>query len=110
MREAEKLRVSGRIQRFRPDLRRVGEAGAPSGIAMTEAKAMITSASSIATKVFKILLSAGFVSRTGAYKREPVPSSANWVHSLGTDGALLSRFVDAERGDRGAKGRWFWRD
>jgi hypothetical protein len=27
VREAEKLRVSGRIQRFRPDLRRVGEAG-----------------------------------------------------------------------------------
>ena len=54
---------------------------------MTEAKAMITSASSIATKVFKILLSAGLVSRTGAQKREPVPSFANWVHSLSMDGA-----------------------
>jgi hypothetical protein len=32
---------------------------------MTEAKAMITSASSIATKVIKTLLSAGLVSRTG---------------------------------------------
>src|SRR5262249_36504410 len=29
--------------------------------------------------------------------REPATSSANWVHSLGKDGALLSRSVVAER-------------
>jgi hypothetical protein len=43
---------------------------------MTEAKIIITSASSIATKVFKTLLSVGLVSRTGAEKRELVPSVA----------------------------------
>src|SRR5215468_10963837 len=63
------------------------DAGEPRGIAMTEAKTVITSASSIVTQVIKTLC-------RRAWFREPAPSSAN---SLGRDGALLSRSLVAER-------------
>src|SRR5262249_51797898 len=53
------------------------EAWAPGGAAMTEAKSMITSVSSIAIKDIKTLLSVGSVSRTGTETANWVPSFAN---------------------------------